>query len=255
MSENQQSTLNREIIYCTRCKLKEAEITCAMCDPFKYFCNHCSETVHSNQSKKFHVRRKLKEKLENSYSEKGDYLKSSSSSYYKNNESLNKEKPQNSKTELKKVFDKFDQNYNNRLYNSEREHFNYDTKETERTRSRNNFYNSEKNMQFNNNNSGLVENDVAEFSGISNKVRNFEVNSMRNDNDNVIVNNNNSLQEEYVEQRNLRTRENPRRFYNPRSLSKERLSKSPKIFDTNISNENNSQNVSSNYINNLKVKI
>ena len=52
-----------ELIYCTRCKVTEAEITCAMCDPFKYFCGNCNEYVHSVPSKKFHVRRKIQDKL------------------------------------------------------------------------------------------------------------------------------------------------------------------------------------------------
>lgn len=119
--------LNQEnIFYCSRCKVKEAEITCAMCDPFKYFCNNCNEYVHSVPSKKFHVRRKIQDKLlesvnNNALSE--SKLKTSNSSNFILSDNFNKEKfsrvIKDKQFEIKKALENFEFNYsNNRFYNN-----------------------------------------------------------------------------------------------------------------------------------------
>jgi hypothetical protein len=50
---------NREIEYCSRCKMKEAEVQCNSCSPFYFFCQSCDEYVHSMSSKKTHERNLL----------------------------------------------------------------------------------------------------------------------------------------------------------------------------------------------------
>jgi hypothetical protein len=46
----------REIEYCSRCKMKEADVQCNSCSPFYFFCRSCDEYVHSMSSKKSHDR-------------------------------------------------------------------------------------------------------------------------------------------------------------------------------------------------------
>jgi hypothetical protein len=157
-----------------------------MCDPLKYLCYPCSESVHSAQTKKFHVRRKFKERLENSYSEKEDYLKSSSGngSYLKNSDSFNNSNLfQNTKNDLIKPIDKFDDNkiesINNPIKNpisnpiSERDNCNYDNdkEEIERIRKRNNYYNMLKNNKnFNNDSVNSFDKNIMQYSSMSNKI-------------------------------------------------------------------------------------
>ena len=135
MEEKRHQNLDQsvqDIFYCSRCKIKEAEITCAMCDPFKHFCSKCNEYVHSVPSKKFHVRRKMQDKLHESVNNKAvndSKLKTSNSSNFKLSENFNKEKfsqvIKDKQIEIKKALENFEFNYsNNRFYNHNNENSN-----------------------------------------------------------------------------------------------------------------------------------
>ena len=179
---------NQDIYYCSRCKIKEAEITCAMCDPFRYFCNNCNEYVHSVPSKKFHVRRKMQDKLlesVNNNPNNDSKLKTSNSSNFKFSENFNKEKfsqvVKDKQFEIKKALENFEFNYsNNRFYNNNNSNDNHENHNNHNNNPYNNNshddnYNSQNN-NFNfeeNKANNYVENNNHDFN-LYNSSRDFE---------------------------------------------------------------------------------
>lgn len=45
---------------CSRCKIKQADFICNLCEPFFHFCSNCDGYVHSLPSKRDHIRRLIK---------------------------------------------------------------------------------------------------------------------------------------------------------------------------------------------------
>lgn len=255
----------QDIYYCTRCKVKEAEITCAMCEPFKYFCNNCNDYVHSVPSKKFHVRRKIQDKLLESFNNNSineSKLKASNASNFKLSENFNKDKfsqvIKDKQFEIKKALENFEFNYtNNRFYNNNEEenlkglNDNYNV----------NFYNTSKERPISYQDFDKFERGrVRENNFYSNYTKNVEnCNYSRNIEKERNNYSNNSLRGSYeeVENRISKSRENPRRFYNFKRNNTNQegsLSKSPQVSFINSNNDINQNIGSNNYINEIKVQ-
>lgn len=235
-----------ETTYCTRCKIKEAETTCAMCDPFKYFCGSCNENVHSVPSKKFHVRRKIHEKLLDSISnqkEEDSKIKISNNSNFKFNENFNNEKI--SKIFKEKNFDnkkisenlelKYNNNFKNRLYNSE------------------DIVNNESMNYLNNKDFNYTNRDDR-----SNKYK-FD-RGVKKENVNKTYNSIEDKKEDNQYINNIKNREenNNRKFYNfQKNNSNEgnRISRSPQISYIKNSQDINLSIGNNNYITEIKVKL
>lgn len=274
----------QEIIYCSRCKLKEADITCAMCDPYKYFCNDCNEQVHLVPSKKFHVRRKIQDKILDSLNNNSvneSKLKASSASNFKLSENFNKDKflqvAKDNNSEIKKAFQNFEFDYsNNRFYNKNNynnvANSNYE-KCKEDTNS-NEYANYNKQLNFNystNQEKDLNNQDIDRYDrGRIRENDHYSTFKRNSQNENFLKSNiyekernnnshNNSLQrsQDMMENRASRSRDNSRQFYNfKRNNQESSLSKSPTKSTMMNSNNDINQNIgSNNYLNEIKVFI
>lgn len=176
----------QDIYYCSRCKIKEAEITCAMCDPFRYFCSNCNEYVHSVPSKKFHVRRKLQEKLLESINNNPineSRLKTSNSSNFKLSENFNKDKfsqvIKDKQFEIKKALDNFEFNYSNNRF--------YDNNNNQNNQINNQFDNNFYNNQNYSNNDNFEDNKVNNYIDYKSQDFNYDNKSNKLEDNNQII--------------------------------------------------------------------
>jgi len=258
----------QEIYYCSRCKVKESDITCAMCEPYKYFCNNCNDYVHSLPSKKFHVRRKIQDKIIDTYnntSNNESKLKASNSSNFKLSENFNKDKfsqvIKDKQYEIKKALENFEFNYtNNRFYNSSEEKENLNNRENEK-KYNSNLYNTSKERGLN---SKEFENYERGRLRENNSYTNYTNKNIENRNYSRHLNqerkeySNNSLKGSYEEMENkiFKSKEKQRKFYNFRRNNTNQegsMSRSPQKSFINTNNDINQNIGSNNYINEIKV--
>lgn len=76
-------TINDSKEYCSRCKMKEAELICNLCEPFKYFCSSCDEYVHTLPSKRKHSRTPIERRCYQNQNRELSY-----STHYKTNSNV-----------------------------------------------------------------------------------------------------------------------------------------------------------------------
>lgn len=279
MEENKaQNEIFNAVNYCSRCKLKEAEIKCAMCDPYKYFCESCNEYVHSITSKKFHVRRKINDRSLDSLNNIDDSkLKFTQNSNFKLSENFNKEKfsqvIKENQSDIKKALENFEFKYTNNQFNSNDCLDNLENRVNEVSQTQNkfqdslnNFYQIAKETQINYDRIDRTRLDA--YNNLENKTNYSTYNNFNYINpqfstqvDRDIINSsNNSLtrSKEDYELRGSKNRDNPRRFYNLKrnnTNSEGNFSSSPKVKSLIINSDVNQVIGSNNYLNEIKVRI